>query len=55
MRISIGNTSKLAWAVSGAAGFISGPKAKVDYLVLDAKLLLINMNYVKLFPFLEIL
>ena len=31
------------------------PKAKIDYLVLDAKLILINMNYVKKFLFLEIL
>ena len=30
-----------------------GPKVKIDYLVLDAKLLLINMNYVKFFLFLE--
>ena len=30
-------------------------KAKIDYLVLDAKLILINMNYVKKFLFLEIL
>ena len=29
--------------------------SKIDYLVLDAKLLLINMNYVEFFPFLEIL
>ena len=28
-----------------------GPKAKIDYLVLDAKLLLINMNYIKVFFF----
>ena len=32
-----------------------GPKAKIDYLVLDAKLLLINMNYIKVFFFKEIL
>ena len=31
------------------------PKAKIDYLVLDAKLVLINMNYVNFFLFLEIL
>ena len=32
-----------------------GPKAKINYLVLDVKLLLINMNYVRFFFFLEIL
>ena len=32
-----------------------GVKVKIDYLVLDAKLLLINMNYVRFFLFLEIL
>ena len=31
------------------------PKAKIDYLVLNAKLILININYVKNFLFLEIL
>ena len=31
------------------------PKARIDYLVLDAKLVLTNMNYVKNFLFLEIL
>ena len=30
-------------------------KAKIDYLVLNAKLILININYVKNFLFLEIL
>ena len=33
---------------SGAAWSIWGPKAKIDHLVWDAKLLLINMNYVEL-------
>ena len=28
-----------------------GPKAKIDYLILDAKFLLINMNYVEFFLF----
>ena len=28
-----------------------GPKTKIDYLVLDTKLLLINMNYVNFFSF----
>ena len=32
-----------------------GPKAKIYYLVLDAKLLLININYIEFFLFLEIL
>ena len=41
---------------TGVAWCIWGPKAKIDYLVLDAKLLLININYVEFFPFfLEIL
>ena len=40
---------------SGAAWYIWGLKAKINYLVLDTKLLLINMNYVKFFLFLEIL
>ena len=35
----------------GVAWCIWGPKAKIDYLVLDAKLLLININYVKIFLF----
>ena len=40
----------------GAAWCIWGPKAKIDYFVLDAKLLLINMNYIEFFLFfLEIL
>ena len=30
-----------------------GPKVKIDYIVLNAKLLLININYVKFFFFLE--
>ena len=38
----------------GAAWYIWGPKAKIDYFVLDAKLPLINLNYVKNF-FFEIL
>ena len=38
------------------AGWCSwGFKAKINYLVLDAKLLLINMNYILFFLFLEIL
>ena len=32
-----------------------GPKIKINYLVLDVKLLLINMNYVRFFFFLEII
>ena len=32
-----------------------GAKAKIDYIVLDAKLLLINMNNIEFFLFLEIL
>ena len=36
---------------TGAAWCIWGPKAKIDYLVLDVKLLLINMNYVEFFSF----
>ena len=40
---------------SGAAWCIWGVKAKINYLVLDIKLLLININYVKNFLFLEIL
>ena len=39
---------------SGAAWCIWRPKAKIDYLVWDAKLLLINMNYVEFFLFLKI-
>ena len=31
------------------------PKAKINYFILDAKLLLINTNYVEFFLFLEIL
>ena len=47
---------KKSWVFSaGAAWCIWRPKAKIDYLVLDAKLLLINMNYVRFFLFLEIL
>ena len=38
---------------SGAAWYIWGPKAKIDHLVWDAKLLLINMNYVEFFLFLK--
>ena len=38
-----------------AAWCIWGPKVKIDYLILDAKLLLINVNYVEFFLFLEIL
>ena len=34
---------------------IWGLKVKIDYLILDAKLLLINVNYVEFFLFLEIL
>ena len=33
----------------GAAWCIWGPKAKIDHLVWDTKLLLINMNYVEFF------
>ena len=40
---------------SGAAWCIWEVKAKINYLVLDIKLLLININYVKNFLFLEIL
>ena len=40
---------------TGVAWCIWGPKAKINYLVLDIKLLLININYVKNFLFLEIL
>ena len=40
---------------AGAAWCILGPKAKIDYLILVVKLLLINMNYVEFFLFLEIL
>ena len=32
-----------------------GPKVKIDYIVLNAKLLLINMKYVEFFLFLETL
>ena len=39
----------------GAAWCIWGPKVKIDYLILNAKLILINMNYIKFFLFLEIL
>ena len=28
-----------------------GPKVKINYLILDAKFILINMNYVKFFLF----
>ena len=28
-----------------------GPKAKIDYLILYAKLLLINKNYIEIFSF----
>ena len=38
-----------------AAWSIWGLKVKIDYLILDAKLLLINVNYVEFFLFLEIL
>ena len=41
--------------LSGAAWCIWGPKEKIDYHVLYAKLLLININYVEFFLFLEIL
>ena len=42
--------------VVGRGGLMHlGVKAKIDHLVLDVKLLLINMNYVKKFLFLEIL
>ena len=36
---------------AGAARYIWGPKAKSDHLVLNAKLLLININYVDFFFF----
>ena len=36
---------------SGTAWCIWGPKAKIHYLILDAKFLLINMNYVEFFLF----
>ena len=36
---------------AGAAWCIWGFKAKIDYLVLNTKLLLINVNYVKNFLF----
>ena len=38
---------------TGAAWYIWGPKAKIDHLVWDVKLLLINMNYVEFFLFLK--
>ena len=28
-----------------------GPKVKIDYLILDVKFLLINMNYIEFFLF----
>ena len=31
----------------GAAWYIWGPKVKIDYLAIDAKLILININNVK--------
>ena len=39
----------------GRLDAFGSPKVKIDYLVLDAKLLLININDVKNFLFLEIL
>ena len=43
----------IVWMImnSGAAWCILGLKAKIDYLILVAKLLLINMNYVEFFLF----
>ena len=41
--------------IQGRLDVFGRPKAKIDYLVLDAKLILININYVKNFLFLEIL
>ena len=38
---------------AGAAWYIWGPKAKINHLVWDVKLLLINMNYVEFFLFLK--
>ena len=32
-----------------------GPKVKIDYLILNVKLLLINMKYVEFFFYIEIL
>ena len=43
------NYTKYNLNLSGTAWCIWGPKAKIDYLVLDAKLLLININYVEFF------
>ena len=37
--------------LQGRLDAFGGPKAKIDYLILDAKFLLINMNYVEFFLF----
>ena len=37
--------------LQGQLDAFGGPKAKIDYLILDAKFLLINMNYVEFFLF----
>ena len=44
---------KMVRLQTGAAWCILGPKAKIDHFVWDAKLLLINMNYVEFFFFLK--
>ena len=44
-------TIKLSTLFPVAAWCIWGPKVKIDYLFLDAKLLLINVNYVEFFLF----
>ena len=36
---------------AGAAWYMRGTKAKIDYLILDAKFLLININYIEFFLF----
>ena len=35
--------------LQGRLDAFGGPEAKIDYLILDAKFLLINMNYVEFF------
>ena len=47
--------SKSSSTGQGRLDAFGRPKLKIDYLVLDAKLILINMNYIKKFLFLEIL
>ena len=55
-KLSLERLVYIAIIQSGATECIWELKAKIDYLVLDTKLLLINMNYVEfLFFFLEIL